>query len=135
MLFRWLMGYEAQRKRALKLAPDGPLKSFLTTPLPDINRSFLDIPILSVDFETTGLDAINDKLLSIGHCQVKSGRISLASSHHQIINTKQKLKPENVIVHQITDQQQQRGIALETAIEQLLTAFVWESHAGALQSD
>ncbi|GHF89289.1 exonuclease domain-containing protein [Thalassotalea marina] len=121
--FRWWLGFEAKRKRALALAPEGPLKDFLATPFPDLSCPVNELPLVAVDFETTGLDAVADKLLSVGFCQLESGLINLGSSFHQIINTKQKLKPENVVVHHITDEQQQQGLPLEEVVEDLLKAL------------
>jgi DNA polymerase-3 subunit epsilon len=60
-LTRWLIGYEAQQKRMLKRAPEGPLRDFLSVPFPTLYTPFDHTPILSVDFETTGLYAIKDK--------------------------------------------------------------------------
>lgn len=119
-LTRWLLGYEAQRKRMLKKAPDGPLRDFLSVPFPPLYTPFDQIPILAVDFETTGLDAIADKLLSVGCVDLIDNQIKLASSYHQIINTKGRLKADNVTIHQITDDQKDQGQPLAEVIEQLL---------------
>jgi DNA polymerase-3 subunit epsilon len=82
-----------------------------------------DIAILSVDFETTGLNAINDKLLSVGFIEVKQQQISLKTSYHQIIKTKEDLSANNVIIHQITDQQKEQGAPLKEVVETLLKAL------------
>lgn len=116
----WLMGYEAQRKRMLKKAPNGPLRNFLSEPFPALFTPFDQVPILAVDFETTGLDAIQDKLLSVGCVDLIDNQIKLGSSYHQIISTKGSLEPSNVTIHQITDDQKDQGKPLEAVIEQLL---------------
>lgn len=122
-LFKWLIGYEIERKRNLLLAPSGPLKDFLSVPFPDVNSVFHEANILAVDFETTGLDAVQDKLLSVGFVEMSQQQIKLNTCYHQIINTKQKLKANNVVIHQITDQQQQKGQPLEVVVEALLKAL------------
>lgn len=119
-LTRWVIGYEAQRKRMLKKAPKGPLHDFLSVPFPLLSTPFTQIPILAVDFETTGLDAVNDKLLSVGCVDLMHQQIKLASSYHQIINTKGSLKADNVTIHQITDDQKDQGKPLAQVVEQLL---------------
>jgi|TARA_R110002124_G_scaffold70290_4_gene188743 DNA polymerase-3 subunit epsilon len=119
-LTRWLLGYEAQRKRMLKKAPKGPLRDFLSTPFPALYTPFDQIPILAVDFETTGLDAVQDKLLSVGCVDLSHKQIKLGSSYHQIINTKGRLKADNVTIHQITDDQKDQGQPLAEVVEQLL---------------
>ena len=123
MLLNWLLSYEAQRKRLLKKVPDGVLKDYLAVPLPNMNTLIKDLPILSVDFETTGLNAINDKLLSVGFVEIVHQQIKLGSSYHQIINTQSDLSADNVIIHQITDEQRSKGQPLKTVVEQLLKAL------------
>jgi DNA polymerase III subunit epsilon len=122
-LFKWLIGYEIERKRALLRAPQSPLKDFLSVPFPRVNSSLREASILAVDFETTGLDAVQDKLLSVGFVELSQQQIKLKTCYHQIINTKQKLKADNVVIHQITDQQQQQGLPLEVVVEHLLKAL------------
>jgi DNA polymerase-3 subunit epsilon len=121
--FYRLFGYEAQRKRAWARAPKGALKDFLSIEFPDPNTPLSDIDILSVDFETTGLHAINDKLLSVGFIGIKQQQISLKDSYHQIIKTKDELSADNVIIHQITDQQKEKGAPLKEVVEVLLKAL------------
>ncbi|TMM45308.1 exonuclease domain-containing protein [Colwellia ponticola] len=122
-LLNWLMGYEAQRKRLLKTAPEGALRDFLSVPFPDIHTSIEKVDILSVDFETTGLDAKKDKLLSVGFIPFKRQQMSLSDCYHQIINTQAQLEESNVIIHHITDSQKDRGKALRIVVEALLTAL------------
>lgn len=123
MLLNWLTGYEAQRKRLLKKVPDSALKDFLSVPFPDESTCLQDLSILSVDFETTGLNAVNDKLLSIGFVTIDRQQIKLNSAYHQIINTAQDLHADNVVIHQITDQQKSQGKPLKEVVEVLLAAL------------
>ena len=115
-----LVGYEAKRKRQLKKAPDGALKDFLATPFPDINQSIEDTPILAVDFETTGLNAASDQILSVGFILIKKNEIKLSSAYHKVIRTTGYLTEKNVIIHQITDDTRHQGDTLQTVIEELL---------------
>lgn len=122
-LFNYLTGYEAKRKRLLKKAPEGALKDFLSVPFPDLNTPFNDLPILALDFETTGLDAKADKLLSVGFVTMEHEQIKLSTCYHQIIKTKEQLEESNVIIHHITDDQKDRGEKLRIVIEALLKAL------------
>jgi len=123
MILNWLLGAEAKRKRLLKRVPDGALKDYLSVPFPAQTTLINNLPILSVDFETTGLNAINDKLLSVGFVEVINQQIKLGSSYHQIINTKEQLDASNVIIHQITDKQKSQGKPLKDVVERLLHAL------------
>jgi len=122
MFSRWF-GYEAKRKRLLARAPQGPLKEYLSVPFPDPLTRLNQTPILALDFETTGLNAKTDQILSVGHIDINSFEISLASAYHQIICTHGDLKAESVVIHQITDDTKSRGQTVETVIEQLLQAM------------
>jgi len=122
-VFNWLLGYEAKRKSLLKKAPAGALRDFLSVPLPTVNTPIDNVDILAVDFETTGLDAKQDKLLSVGFITLKKQQLSLKTSYHQIIKTQQQLEESNVIIHHITDSQKEQGQALATVVEALLKAL------------
>lgn len=119
----YLVGYETKRKRLLKKAPEGPLKDFLSVPFPALDTSMNELPILAVDFETTGLDAKADKLLSVGFVTIEHEQIKLNSCYHQIIKANTRLEESNVIIHQITDAQKEQGRPLTFVVEQLLKAL------------
>ncbi|MBU2880647.1 DNA polymerase III subunit epsilon [Psychrosphaera sp. B3R10] len=121
--FESFLSAEQQRKRALRRVPEGALKEYLSVPFPDKNATISELTLLSVDFETTGLNAMTHQLLSIGSIEIDGGKIKLASSCHNIIKTKGKLEANNVVVHQITDSEKEQGIELKTAVDQLLLAL------------
>lgn len=123
MFFNSLFGYEARRKRLLKKVPQGALHDFLSVPFPSEETCLADLPILSVDFETTGLNAITDKLLSVGFVSIEKRQIKLSTCYHQIINTKHRLNADNVIIHHITDQQKSQGKSLRVVVDALLKAL------------
>jgi len=123
MFLNSVFGYDARRKRLLKQVPKGVLYDFLSVPFPSQETCLSDLPILSVDFETTGLNAITDKLLSVGFVDIDRRKIKLGSCYHQIINTEQRLEADNVVIHQITDQQKSQGKSLQVVVEDLLTAL------------
>jgi DNA polymerase III subunit epsilon len=122
-IYHHFFGYNIKRKRLLAKAPTGALKDFLAVPFPQPNTPFSQVPLLAVDFETTGLHAVQDKLLSVGFIAMKNHQIKLGNSYHQIINTQQKLKTDNVLIHRITDAQQAQGQTLELVVEKLLQAL------------
>jgi DNA polymerase-3 subunit epsilon len=118
-----LFGYEAKRKRCLRKAPPGVLKEFLSIPFPDIGERVDAIPILAVDFETTGLSPAKDQILSIGHIGIENNEIRLASACHTVIQTCGDLAEENVVIHQITDDIKYQGESIRDAVEDLLQAL------------
>ncbi|MGJ8682339.1 exonuclease domain-containing protein [Paraglaciecola sp.] len=123
MFLNRIFGFEARRKRLLKKAPKGALYDFLSVPFPSEDTLLSDLSIVSVDFETTGLNAVTDKLLSVGFVDLDKQQIKLGSCYHQIINTEDRLDAENVKIHQITDQQKSQGKPLREVVEALLKAL------------
>ncbi|MFB1016185.1 MAG: DNA polymerase-3 subunit epsilon [Alteromonadaceae bacterium] len=123
MFFNWLQSHEKRRKILLKKVPNGALKDFLSVPFPDKNTLVNELAILSVDFETTGLNAINDKLLSVGFVEIINQQIKLSTCYHQIINTEKALDASNIFIHQITDEQKSYGKSLKIVVERLLQAL------------
>lgn len=122
MFSQWF-GYEAKRKRLLTKAPDGPLKDYLSIPFPDPETALNNTSILALDFETTGLNAKTDQILSVGCIAIESFEILLSSAYHQVIRTQGDLKEEGVVIHQITDDIKSSGQAVEEVIEKLLQAM------------
>lgn len=137
-MFDSLFGYEARRKRLLKKAPEGALKNFLSVPFPDPKTSLDEIPILSVDFETTGLSPKKDQILSVGFIDVVDFEIKLASAYHQVIQTKGELSEENVVIHQIMDDTKDQGEQLQLVVEKLLAALAGKAmlvHFGRIEKN
>lgn len=120
---RKFLSLEKQRQILLKKVPEGALKHYLSIPFPDKSRTIKELDILSLDFETTGLNAIFDQLLSIGFVNIHRGKIDLSNCYHQVIKTKGKLKKSNVAVHQITDFEKDRGAELKAGVDKLLYAM------------
>lgn len=122
-LYNYFFGCEARRQRLLKKVPSGPLKDYLSVPFPDPDTPLNQVPILAVDFETTGLNVKKDQILSVGHITLERFEILLASAYHQIVCTKGQLKEEGVIVHKITDDQKSQGENIEKVVTDLLEAM------------
>ena len=119
-----LLGYEKQRKRLLKKAPEGPLRDYFSVPLPSMDCPISEAPLLALDFETTGLNPKVDQILSAGYLNIEHNEIVLNTSHHAIVNTDGELKEESVIIHQITDDHKKsQGQSLEQTVSDLLDAL------------
>ncbi|MEP1447199.1 MAG: exonuclease domain-containing protein [Paraglaciecola sp.] len=123
LFFKSLFGYEARRKRLLNKVPEGALFDFLSVPFPNEGTALSELSIVSVDFETTGLNAATDKLLSVGFVSIDKLQIKLGSCYHQIINIAPQLEQHNVMIHQITDLQKSQGKSLRVVVETLLRAL------------
>ena len=115
-----LFGNNYVRRQLLKHTQSAVMKEYLEKPFPDKNELIGNIDIVSLDFETTGMDIEKDKVVSVGLVGITKLSINLQSSYHQLINTNSKLPETSVVIHQITDNQLANGINIETALPVLL---------------
>lgn len=122
-MFDFLFSLNRKREKLLQKTPKGPLHDFLSVPFPEPQTPIAQVPILALDFETTGLNPNTEQLLSIGFVDLINHRIKLSTAQHHVVKCTNTLHSENVIIHQITEHEKQQGIHLETAIETLLTAL------------
>jgi DNA polymerase-3 subunit epsilon len=77
------------------------LKSFYHKPLVGTQQSMQDTDFVAVDIETTGLNAQQDEIISIGLVPFDYHRIYLAQAKHWVIQSHQ-LTSESVVIHRIT---------------------------------
>ncbi len=119
-MLNWLFNLETKRKRLLDKAPAGPLRNYLESPFPDKNSSIYGTALLALDFETSGLDANKDHLLSVGYIELRQNRIILDTAHHQIIHSTRDISGENISIHRITHDQAAQGLALAKVVESIL---------------
>ena len=116
----WLFNADQKRRKLLAKAPEGPLRDFLATEFPDRKQPISDTPLLAMDFETTGLDAGQDHLLSVGYVELLGSRVLLDSARHQIIHSDREMQDENISIHHITHDQVADGMGLRKAVESIL---------------
>ena len=119
-LIQYFFSLETQRKRLLTKAPEGPLKQYLSVPIINLEQPVMSSDILAVDFETTGLNAKQDNILSIGYVELAGNEIRLDSCYHQIVAAHCELEDDNVTIHNITDKEKASGRPLASVVEDLL---------------
>ena len=96
------------------------MKNFYDSPFPDKNNLLSNVEIVSIDFETTGLDFKKDHVISIGTVDIIDLGVQLQSSYHQLISSDMKLPETSVVIHQITDNALAEGETIETVLPELL---------------
>ncbi|HDK37973.1 MAG TPA: hypothetical protein ENG92_03040, partial [Thiolapillus brandeum] len=104
-MLSWLFNLNKKRRRLLDKAPAGPIQDYLSQPFPDRNCPISNTALLAMDFETSGLNAKSDHLLSVGYVTLQDNRVILASAHHQIIHSKHDISDDNISIHRITHDQ------------------------------
>jgi len=123
---RWLLGR----------VDDGPLKTYLQAPLPDSRKKIMACEFLALDFETTGLDAKQEAILSIGYTLLKQGKILMRSNGHHVVKVNKAIPKESVVIHKITDDRAHQGIHLHDVMPILLQQMAGRVilvHYGAIE--
>ncbi|WP_394132216.1 exonuclease domain-containing protein [Shewanella maritima] len=109
------------RARSAYLAahPDMPevLKLLLLEPLPELNDAVERQTYLSMDIETSGLDAQKDHILSVGYVTMVGKSIDLNSVEHTYI--KGVVRPETVVINHIVPQMLNNARKLDTVMTHL----------------
>jgi len=116
-LLRW------RRQRLARQTSESSLKAFLQAPLPDLQADWRRQQFLVIDFETTGLDAERDKLLSMGWVVMNGPEIELGSAHYNIIRPDVEIPEQSAVIHGITDDKAAYGIEIAQALSDLLAAL------------
>lgn len=96
------------------------MQAYCQTPRPSRNWDYRDVSYVALDFETTGLNAKHDQILSLGWVVIHGNRIALATAEHHVIRIDRAIPPTSAVIHQITDDQAARGELLTSALEALL---------------
>ena len=94
----------------------------------------LNTPLISVDLEMTGLDAVQNQIIAIGWTQLDHGRIRMVSNHHLLISAEQTVG-HSAAIHELMDRDVAEGVPLEAGLEALFEAArgrVWLFHHAGL---
>lgn len=78
------------------------LKNYYLSGMPSPDTALSDVPLLAMDFETTGLNTQCDDIVSIGLMPMTLTRIRVQDSQHWILNPRADLRNESVVIHGIT---------------------------------
>ncbi|HHY0612377.1 TPA: 3'-5' exonuclease, partial [Vibrio parahaemolyticus] len=127
MIKRWFKRWETplspeQKRQAIHVIDDWPmvLKDYLQRPLVDDSTTLKDLSFVALDFETTGVDAQGDKILSIGVVDLTLDGIDIASSKEWYICHGQFIKPETAQINGLTPQALAKGLPLDEGMNRLL---------------
>lgn len=126
MLNRWfshpLKCLERQRRWLDSQPQEALLRSILQTPLPTKMQEARQLDYLVVDFETSGFDAQQDHILSIGWVEIRQGVIDLSSARHRLIRSP-VVNGETAKVHHLLPETLQTGDSIREGITHLLRAM------------
>ncbi|GMA21820.1 exonuclease domain-containing protein [Arsenicicoccus piscis] len=113
---------ERARARALEQAPTGPLRDYLLADPPAADTPVVDLDLLAIDVETTGLDPRRDALLSVGFVPVVRSTVELSGAYHAVVRSQVEVG-QSATVHGITDDRVHAGRPIEEVLADTLTAL------------
>jgi DNA polymerase III subunit epsilon len=143
MIFRWLHHWhpmvkgEKSRSNALmkKEIPLHCVRLFEPQfPRPDTPLDQLDCVVL--DFETSGLEPSDDKILSIGLVELRYPVMKLSSAQHYYVKSEQMIKSETAVINHIVPETLLGGIDPSELIERLaatLTGKIVIAHGAQIE--
>mgnify|MGYP001819647871 CR=1 FL=1 len=117
------------RRRGVK----EPLAAFLSEPVPSLRTRFCDAEFVSLDIETTGLDAAVDEMLSVGWVVIRNGKVDLSTARTYLVRPSGDVG-NSASVHGLTDtivgKGYESGIILDRIVRELSGRALLVHHAG-----
>ena len=115
---------EAVRQKTL-LEPDwdSGFKRYFSTPLPNIHASLKEVELIALDFETTGVDVDEDKILSIGLVPLTVNDIDVGQTQEILVNNGQFVKAASAEVNELTPKLLADGVDIRQAMSQLFSCL------------
>ncbi|NAX34073.1 exonuclease domain-containing protein, partial [Vibrio sp. V29_P1S30P107] len=110
--------YKYRAKQAVVHSP--LLKHFYQAEITSGNTELGEMEFVAMDFETTGLNADKDEIITIGLVPFTLQRIYLNRAKHWTVRPRQKLDEESVIIHGITHSDIMGAPDLSEIIDDLL---------------
>jgi len=115
----WKQVYQSLQTKAC----DPRLRSYYSKEMPKDTQPISTVPLVALDFETTGLDHTTDDIVSLGLVPFTSQRIYCAQARHWLVNPKQPLCEESILIHGITHTDVVEAPKFEQIFAALLTAL------------
>lgn len=115
--------WQAVYRQRMLDSQDERLKAFYAAGVVPPDTPLKSVPMVALDFETTGFDPQRDGIVSIGLVPFDLQRIYCKSARHWIVRPRTVLPQESVVVHGITHSDIQSAPDLMRILEYLLKAL------------
>lgn len=106
-----------------QISKDKRLKNFYKAGTYDEDTPLNEIDFVALDFETTGLDANQNSIISIGLVPFTLKRIRCRESQHWFVKAQDSLEEESVVIHGITHSDLQDAPDLRRILVKVLDAL------------
>ncbi len=122
-----------KRRRLARRGAESPFREFVESPVPGGNESFTASEFVSLDIETTGLDAKTAEALSLGWVVIRNGRIDLSTCETHLVRPEGSVG-DSASVHGLTDTRvgagQDRRLVFGRLLDVLAGRTLVVHHAG-----
>ncbi|KUJ71315.1 3'-5' exonuclease [Thiomicrospira sp. WB1] len=112
----WADYYTTQAKHC----QDPTLQRFYATGLVSPDTPIGEVPLMALDFETTGMNAAKHDIVSIGMVPFTLQRIRPAQGHYWVVKPRRSLREESIVHHRITHSEIEHAPDLETVLDEVL---------------
>jgi len=96
------------------------LQRFYAAGLPEDGTPISQVPLMALDFETTGMDPHKHAIVSIGLVPFDLRIIRPAAGHYWVVNPAEPLTDESITFHRITHSEVQGEPLLDAVLEEIL---------------
>ncbi len=118
-----ILNWPAFFTHKFEISKDKRLKNFYQTGTYEEETPLKDIEFVALDFETTGLDANQNSIISIGLVPFTLQRIRCRESQHWFVKAQDSLEENSVVIHGITHSDLQGAPDLRRILEKVLDAL------------
>lgn len=116
MILAWL---KARRWLRARKMPDGPFADLLRADLPKASTPVVATEFVSLDIETTGLDAARADMLSVGWVVIRDGKVDLGTAESCLVRPSAGVG-KSASVHGLTDTAVGGGMGWEAALDEVV---------------
>ncbi len=117
------LDWPSRYQQLLKVSKQPLIQEFYSSAINDLSIPISDVPMVALDFETTGLNFDGDDIVSVGLVPFNAKRIFCKYSKHWIVQPRQKLAEESIVIHGITHSEVSEAPDFSSIMEPLLAAL------------
>jgi len=115
--------WQAMFKQWAKEAPEGPLKRYYEAGTIALDTPLKETPLLALDLETTGLDPLNDEIISLGCVPMDHKIIRCQGAGYWMAKPERTLNAESVTIHEITHTELAEAPPLHRILNEILNVL------------
>ena len=119
-MFNFFRTWDVRREWLARKAPEGPIKDYFRTPYPWPEDDYKDIEYVALDLETTGLQATEHEIVSIGWILIRDQKLDYKRSGHQLVKPTKDLTADSAVIHGITHDELENAPSLREGLERVL---------------